>query len=307
MKVTQHNAPFNRSLPKEGISPNLISFFEMMYSRFSFDSAHIYHLTHHNINEYKSIIMVSIRERLKKKLGLSINDNPSSLQKDVMESFDEIVSELLPISMVIFDYEYASAVESSFMFFKENNDILIIDTKFSTLEIGRSYFMFSGLNFPQGGYQSPVMQVTAYDGLTTKGEFPLMVYLLPMDDDGIHIDPYKQDKHHKKAELQIRVLHLGQDKFQKISIPVDLIEARWNYDNRSIFNTRLIYNGEIIFSEYDVIQKVPQDVVLSHLLPFTTDLKSTYEIIDDIPVAMTAEYYQHFKKNIWPVIEMAKC
>lgn len=310
MKVIQHNTHFNRSLPKDGISDNLISFLEMINQQFSFDQAHLYHLTNENISDYKGVVIEAIGNRIKLLRGVRPRDNQESIVKEINSEFAEIVdANILPASLIIFDYVYGSTVESSMVFFYEHNDMLMINTKFSTLTFENKYFQAPPIS-SDGLYYSPAVESLAYESSTTKGTFPFASFLIPINMEKNHFDSFHRGHHQKKAEFQVRELDGGQDKFQALTIPPDLDMNRFmfRYNGQpKILNTRLIYNNEVIFNDYDIIDCDPQKIVMKKLLPFLTDFKSQYEIIDSTPVKVSAEYYQHFKANIWPVIEMAKC
>lgn len=75
MKVIQHNTPFNHSFTKNEISPNLISFLEMIKQHYSFDQARIYHLTNENISDYKGVLIEAIRNRISLLRGIGPHEN----------------------------------------------------------------------------------------------------------------------------------------------------------------------------------------------------------------------------------------
>lgn len=304
MKVIQHNTPFNRSLPEDEISSNLSSFLELSNKMFSFDEAHIYHLTNENVNDYKSVIMKAFGNRIRILHNIGPFDNQDYAIKSTQDYFDSIIdANIFPKSLIVFNHVYGSTVESSFVFFEEHNDILMIDDKFSTLEMGKaSYYRISTSD---SLYASPIVASLGYESSTTNGIFPFVSFLLPVNAEKNHFEQHRSDVPHKKAEFQIRELVSGQDKFQKLTIPSDFKMSR-HFERPMILNTRLIYNNEVIFNDYDIIDRDPQKIVTEKLIPFINDFKSQYEIIDNVPLKMTAEYYKHFKDNIWPVIEMAK-
>lgn len=311
MKVIQHNTHFNRSLPKDGISDNLVSFLEMINQQFSFDHAHLYHLTNTNISDYKSVIIEAIGNRIKLLRGVGPRDNQDSLVKEINSDFDDIMdANIFPVSLIIFDYVYGSTVESSMVFFHEHNNMLMINTKFSTLVFENQYFHAPHISSSDGLYYSPAVESLAYESSTTKGTFPFASFLIPVNMEKNHFESPYREIHQKKAEFQVRELDGGQDKFQQVTIPpnFDMSKFMFKFNGHpKILNTRLIYNNEVIFNDYDIIDCDPQKIVMQKLIPFLTDFKSQYEIIDSIPVQVSSEYYDHFKANILPVIEMAKC
>jgi len=311
MKVIQHNAHFNRSLPKNVISDNLVSFLEMINQEFSFEQAHLYHLTNENINDYKSVVIEAIGNRIKLLRGVGPRENQESLVKEINSDFDEIVdSNILPASLIIFDYIYGSTVESSMVFFHEHNDMLMINTKFSTLSFKSNYFQAPPISSSDGRYYPPVVESLAYESSTTKGTFPFASFLIPVNMEKNQFESHYRERHQKKAELQLRELDGGQFDFKQLTLPPNFDIHQFvsrHHGNPKVLNAKLIYNNEVIFNDYEIIDRDPQKMVAQKLIPFLTDFKSQYEIIDSIPVQVSSEYYQHFKTNILPVIEMAKC
>lgn len=312
MKITQHNSPTNPSLHSEDLSDNLRSFLSLIQERFSFDAANIYHVTNENLHLYKHVIVKAITSNLREHSEISVYNNQDNFIKNINDEFENIMeANIFPKSLIVFDYGYMSTVESFMVFFEENNDLLSINTKFSTLPLGDRSFFFDRIEFPDGRSYPPVLEALCYESSTSYGFFPLVSYLLPVNIDKSHFELSSSFRPHKKAELQIRLLDSGQDKRQNLKLPPNFDIHQYigrYYDRPKIFNTQLIYNNEIIFSDYNIVEdKKPHDVVLEKLLPFSTDFKRDFEIVDAVPVAVTSEYYEHFKKNIWPVIEMAKC
>lgn len=309
MKVIQHNTPFNHSFSKNEISPNLISFLEMIKQQFSFDQAHIYHLTNENIGDYKGVIIEAIRNRIKLLRGIGPCENQDSLIKETTSEFDYIINgHIFPLSLIIFDYVYGSTVESSTVFFQEYNDMLMINTKFSTLNFEKRYFCAPQISSTDGQYYPPVVETLAYESSKTLGIFPFASFLLPVNIENNHFENFYRDAHNKKAELQLRELDCSQFDFKQLTLPpnFDIHQFVSRHNSRpKVLNAKLIYNNEVIFNDYEIIDRDPQKMVNQKLIPFLTDFKSQYEIIDRIPVKVSAEYYQHFKANIWPVIEMA--
>jgi hypothetical protein len=308
MKVIQHNTPFNHSFSKNEISPNLISFLEMIKQQFSFDQARIYHLTNENISDYKGVLIESIRNRIALLRGIGPHEKQDSLFKETTSEFDSIIeARIFPLSLIIFDYVYGSTVESSTVFFKEHNDMLMINTKFSTLNFEKRYFYAPQISSTDGRYYPPVVETLAYESSTTPGLFPFASFLLPVSIENNQFENFYQDIHHKKAELQLRELDGGQFDFKQLTLPpnFDIHQFVSRHNGRpKVLNSKLIYNNEVIFNDYEIIDRDPQKMVHQKLMPFLTDFKSQYEIIDSIPVKVSAEYYQHFKANILPVIEM---
>lgn len=311
MKVIQHNTPFNHSFQKNEISPNLISFLEMIKQYFSFDQARIYHLTNENISDYKGVLIEAIRNRIALLRGIGPHENQDSLIKETKSNFDDIIdANIFPLSLIIFDYVYGSTVESSTVFFKEHNDMLMINTKFSTLHFENRAFYAPPIYATAGRHYPPVVESLVYESSTTLGLFPFASFLLPVNIENNQFENIFQDVHHKKAELQLRELGGGQFDFKQLTLPpnfdIHQFVSRHN-GMPKVLNAKLIYNNEVIFNDYEIIDRDPQKMVNRKLIPFLTDFKSQYEIIDSVPVKVSAEYYQHFKANILPVIEMAKC
>jgi len=199
-------------------------------------------------------------------------------------------------------------VESSTVFFKEHNDMLMINTKFSTLNFEKRHFYAPHISSSDGQYYPPVVESLAYESSTILGLFPFASFLFPVNIENNHFENFYQDIHHKKAELQLRELDVRQFDFKQLTLPPNFDIHQFvsrHHDKPKVLNAKLIYNNEIIFNDYDIIDRDPQKMVAQKLIPFLTDFKSQYEIIDSIPVKVSAEYYQHFKANILPVIEMA--
>lgn len=306
MQIIQHTqSMIQTTVPKANLSDNLMSLLNDVSKYHSFDSAHIYHLTHHNVVEYKHIILQSMSENLRKIQNIAPKEKSQDIIGDVNEYFTDVVEPQLPISMIVFEHNYLSVNESFMLFFKEHGNIILVDKQVSTLALPNTHYVLQSLMLDERLY-APVAQGLAYESSTTHGLFPFVSFLLPFDKDASIIDLYQRERPYKKLELQVRTLGMGQDKSANINIPKNLDVAK-HYDHKCIFNTRLIYNGEIIFSEYDIALNNPREIVEAHLTPFVDNMKSRYEIMDNVPVALTKEYYDHFKANIKPVIEMIKC
>jgi hypothetical protein len=309
MQIIQHNKLSVHKSSKRPLSDNLLSFLDETNQRFGFDNAQIYHLTHINVDEYKNIIMKTIKEHLRKMRGIGPKDKMDEVIKEADRYYEDLQN-ILPTSMIVFDHVYLSVTESALLFFKEYNDMLFIESVMSTLELVRSRYLFNSIVIGKenGSYISPSIQSIAYESSSTTGVFPFMSFLISFDEKNSKIDLRQRNaSHHKKLELQIRTLLMGQDDSIKLNSPHNLDISKFDLDNAYIFNTRLIHNGVIIFNEYDLSVNNERAIVVDYLMPFVEDLKSQYEITDDIPVSLTKEYYDHFKANIRPVIDMVVC
>jgi hypothetical protein len=91
MKTIQHNVPFNPALDEKELSSNLQSFLDRMQEQFSFDAAHIYHLTHQNLNDYKHVIIKAIASHVRQVSDISIYDRQESFIKDVNDRFKDMI------------------------------------------------------------------------------------------------------------------------------------------------------------------------------------------------------------------------
>lgn len=307
MKIIQETQSLiTTTVSTSNISVNLMSLIDNLNKYHSFDSAHIYHLTYNNISAYKHIIMESIKRYIRNIRNIGPEDKHHDLIRDVNEYFTVVVEPLLPISMILFEHEYLSINESFMLFFKEHGDIILINEKASTFDVPKPHYVVNSLVLNDNVYHSSVKGV-CYESSNINGFVTFISFLLPFDKDALKIDIYKREKPLKKLELQVRTLHMGQYKSVNINMPKNLDVSKISNNHKFIFNTRLIYNGDIIFSEYDIVLNNPEETIALHLMPFVNNIKERYEIIDDIPVAITKEYYDHFKANIKPVIEMVLC
>lgn len=303
MRIIQHNKLDVPQSFTDPLSDNLIAFIDENSKRFSFDTANVYHLNNNNLVEYKDIITSSIKAKLIKNHRSTGSDMKKDIIKAVNDYYESIQNKL-PISMIVFEHVYSSLTESSMLFFTEHHDMLLIDTTTSTLELAIMKNMFSYLPLNDDYVARAVTQSVGYESSSTKGVFPFTTFLLPFDEKSFKI--YFEKSQTKSLELQVRILQAGQDKFENLNISDDKI-LNTSLKNIDIVNTRLLHNNIIIFNEYDLSDYNIRDLISSYLMPFIEDLNSKYEIIDDIPVALTKEYYEYFKANIKPVIEMAKC
>lgn len=321
MKIIQHN---KRHVPQSftrNLSTNLQAFIDEHSELFSFDLANVYHLTSSNIEEYKDIITSSIDAHLRKSRGPLGKDTLKELIKDVNKYYDDLHN-ILPISMIVFEHIYSSLTETSMLFFKEHANMLLINSSTSTFDFSNKQYMLSNLPsyllIDESNYDvRAIIKSIGYESSSTKGTFPFVSFLLSFDK--VTSTIHKQSKKDKKLELQVRLLTSEQYKFHEISIEENLItsndekklisdisdDTKINYGY--VLNTRLINNDVIIFNEYCLSNNDDRQTITSYLLPFIEDFKSKYEIIDNIPVALTKEYYEYFKANIKTVIEMAKC
>lgn len=94
--------------------------------------------------------------------------------KETKSNFDDIIdANIFPLSLIIFDYVYGSTVESTTVFFKEHNDMLMINTKFSTLNFEKRHFYAPHISSSDGQYYPPVVESLAYESSTILGLFPL--------------------------------------------------------------------------------------------------------------------------------------
>lgn len=303
MRIIQHNKLYVPQSFTHRLSDNLIAFIDENSKRFSFDNANVYHLNNNNLVEYKDIVTSSIQSKLMKNRRSTGSDTMKEVIKEVNDYYEKLQNKL-PISMIVFEHVYSSLTESSMLFFKEHHDMLLIDTTTSTLELAIIKSMFSYLPLHDNYVARAVTQSVGYESASTKGVFPFTTFLLPFDEKSFKIDFEKSQT--KSLELQVRILQAGQDKFENLSISDDKT-LNTSLKNIDIVNTRLLHNNIVIFNEYTLSDYNVRDIISSYLIPFIDDLKSKYEIIDDIPVALTKEYYDHFKANIRPVIDMAIC
>jgi hypothetical protein len=303
MRIIQHNKLYVPQSFTHRLSDNLIAFVDENSKRFSFDNANVYHLNNNNLVEYKDIITSSIKAKLIK----NHRSTGSDMMKDIIKAVNDYYENLqnkLPTSMIVFEHVYSSLTETSMLFFKEHHDMLLIDTTTSTLEFAITKNMFSYLPLNDNYVARAVTQSVGYESSSTKGVFPFTTFLLPFNENSFKIDFEKSQT--KSLELQVRILQAGQDKFENLNISDDKI-LNTSLKNIDIVNTRLLHNNIIIFNEYALSDYNVRDLISSYLMPFIDDLNSKYEIIDEIPVALTKEYYDHFKANIKPVIDMAIC
>jgi hypothetical protein len=307
MQIIHHNKTTVQRSSKRTLSANLLSFLDETSQRFGFDNAQIYHLTHSNVGDYKDIIMTTIKEHLKKMRGLGPKDKMEEVIKEADRYYEEL-QPILPTSMIVFEHIYFSVTESSMLFFKEHNEMLFIENIMSTLELNRPHFIIDNLIMPNGSWKMPVVQSIAYESSSVKGTFPFLSFLFPYNEKTSKIDFSQREKaHNKKLELQVRTLRMGQDEAIKLNIPHNIDSFNINLDNAYVFNTRLIHNDIIIFNEYDISINDDRKTVVAYLMPFLEDLQEKYEINDDVPVTLTKEYYDYFKANIRPVIDMVMC
>lgn len=307
MKIIQETQSLiTPNISTSNLSDNLMSLIDNLNKYYSFDSAHIYHLTYKNLSEYKHIIMSIMKRHIINTRNIKPEDKTDNLIHDVNEYFTVILEPQLPISVILFEHEYLSINESFMLFFKEHGDIILVNEKASTLDIANPHYVVNSLILNDNVYH-PSFKGVCYESSNINGFFTFVSFLLPFDKDALKIDISKRDKPLKKLELQVRTLHMGQDKSVNINMPKNIDVSKLNKNHKFIFNTRLIYNGDIIFSEYDIILNDPIKTIALHLTPFINNVKEKYEIIDNIPVAITKDYYDHFKENIKPIIEMILC
>jgi len=321
MQIIQHNKQFLKKASKRTLSANLLSFIDETNQRLGFDNAQIYHLTHSNVDEYKDIIISSINVHLRKSRGIIGKDTIKELIKDVNQYYDDLHN-ILPISMIVFEHIYSSLTETSMLFFKEHADMLLIDSSKTTLDLSHNKNMLnhlpSYLLINESNYDvNSIIKSIGYESSSMKGIFPFVSFLLSFDKATatIHSKQFEQNQS-KKLELQVRLLTSEQYKVHEINVAESLINSNDEEQIISeniqfycgfVLNTRLIHNDVIIFNEYSRFNNDVKKTIVSYLLPFIEDFKSNYEIIDNVPVALTKEYYEYFKANIKPVIEMAKC
>lgn len=318
MKIIQHNKLHVPQSFTRNLSDNLQSFIDEHSELFSFDLANVYHLTSSNIGEYKDIITSSIDAHLRKSRGSLGKDTIKELIKDVNKYYDDLHN-ILPISMIVFEHIYSALTETSMLFFKEHANMLLLNPSPSTFDFSDKQYMLSNLPsyllMDESNYDvRAIIRSIGYESSSIKGTFPFVSFLLSFDKLTSTIN--KQSKKDKKLELQVRLLTSEQYKFHEIDIAENLInsndekklisgDTKINYGY--VLNTRLMHNDVIIFNEYCRSNNDDRKTITSYLLPFIEDFKSKYEIIDNIPVALTKEYYEYFKANIKTVIEMAKC
>lgn len=318
MKIIEHNKCHVPQSFTCNLSANLQAFIHEYSEMFSFDIANVYHLTSSNIEEYKDIITSSIDSHLRKSRGPLGKDAIKELIKDVNKYYDDLHN-ILPISMIVFEHIYSSLTETSMLFFKEHSNMLLIKSPQSTFDFSDKQYMLSNLPsyilIDESNYDvRAIIKSIGYESSSTKGTFPFVSFLLSFDKVTSTIN--NKSKKDKKLELQVRLLTSEQYKFHEIDIAENLINSndeknlisgntKINYGY--VLNTRLMHNDVIIFNEYCFSNNDDRKTITSYLLPFIEDFRSKYEIIDNVPVALTKEYYEYFKANIKTVIEMVKC
>jgi hypothetical protein len=295
-----------KSFKRSKNSENLTQFIKDVSDKFEFDSAEVYHLTHQNVNQYKHIIISGIDAYFINRYGVFGQKKSDSITKEVTEFYEITLMNALPISLIVFSHNYASSIESELLFYKEVESLILFDNDLSTIKLSRKIHALHRLYIDENYNINPKVESSAYESSTTYGPFELMTFLLPFNNESSLIDSSRHDSSQRKLELQVRTLRPHSDRNQKLNMPpLDKLK-RFDPERGLVFNTRLIYNNEVIFSEYDISMGNEYEIVKKHLTPFIENIEKNYEVISEMKRAPTKEYYDYYKANLAQVIEMAQ-